>query len=133
MFNLLNRSVPPTDLLSSKLFSEDTFYDTFIKDLNLSLHEVIIESPFITNRRLSQLLPIFKKLKDRRVRVIINTRDPNEENCAYRREEAHKAVASLRYYGIQVIYTEGHHRKLAIIDRQPCILVNSFFKFLFLF
>ncbi len=118
MFSLLTRSEPSNDLLSSKLYSEETFYEAFIEDLNASLHEVVIESPFITNRRLSQLLPIFKKLKDRRVRVIINTRDPNEENCAFRRDEVHKAVASLQYYGIQVVYIEGHHRKLAIIDRQ---------------
>jgi len=85
MFNLLNRSVISSDLLSSKLYNEETFYKAFIKDLNDSMHEVIIESPFITNRRLSLLLPSLKKLKDRRVRVIINTRNPNEESCIYRR------------------------------------------------
>ena len=57
MFSILNHHIPSNELLSSKLFNESTFYDTFTKDLNDSLHEVIIESPFITYRRLAQLLP----------------------------------------------------------------------------
>lgn len=118
MFSLLNRSTSPTDLLSSKLFSEETFYDTFTKDLNGCLHEVIIESPFITNCRLWQLFPVFKKLKERKVRVIINTRDPHEHDDLYKRDEAHHAIAELQLIGVQVVYIEGHHRKLAIIDRQ---------------
>jgi phosphatidylserine/phosphatidylglycerophosphate/cardiolipin synthase-like enzyme len=82
------------------------------------MYEVIIESPFITNRRLYQLLPVIKRLKDRRVRVVVNTRDPNEQNCGHMREDAQKAVAELQYIGVHVVYTESHHRKLAIIDRQ---------------
>lgn len=63
-------------LTSSSLYDEDTFYDRFAKDLKKCQSEVIIESPFITNRRLGLLLPALQKLKSRRVRVTINTRDP---------------------------------------------------------
>ena len=103
-------------LLDSKLYDEKTFYPAFVKDLNNCGSELIIESPFITRRRFQYLLPTLQKLKDRKVRIIINTKDPHEldEN---RRDEAYCTVASLQYKGIQVIYTHGHHRKLAIIDR----------------
>jgi hypothetical protein len=37
---------------------EDTFYTTFLRDLSKCHSEVIIESPFITNRRVSQLFGI---------------------------------------------------------------------------
>ena len=118
MFSLLNRSTQASGLLSSKLLSEETFYDAFIKDLNNSLHEVIIESPFITYKRLSQLMPVLQQLKQRRVRIIVNTKNPNDENTGFSSGSTHLAIASLQLMGIQVIYTAGHHRKLAIIDRQ---------------
>ena len=105
-----------SDLLSSQLFNEKTFYPAFEKDLRNCGSELIIESPFITRRRYQSLLPTLQKLKARKVRIIINTKDPHEldEN---RREEAYRVIASLQRKGIQVIYTNGHHRKLAIIDR----------------
>jgi len=66
------------DLLDSKLFDDKTFYPALIKDLNNCSSELIIESPFITRRRLQCLLPTLQKLKDRKVRIIINTKDPHE-------------------------------------------------------
>jgi phosphatidylserine/phosphatidylglycerophosphate/cardiolipin synthase-like enzyme len=117
LMQLLRRSssVSP-NLLNSKLYDDKTFYPAFIKDLNNCDSELIVESPFITRRRLTYLLPTLQKLKDRKVRIIINTKDPHELD-EERREEAYRVIASLQYKGIQVIYTHGHHRKLAIIDR----------------
>jgi phosphatidylserine/phosphatidylglycerophosphate/cardiolipin synthase-like enzyme len=107
-----------SDLITSKLYNEDTFYDAFIKDLKNSHSEVIIESPFVTNRRVSQLFGTLERLKERKVRVTINTRDPEEHDSNYMREEAREALSTLQHIGIHVMFTEGHHRKLAIIDRQ---------------
>lgn len=45
-----------------------------------------------------------------------HTKDPIELD-EERRDEAYRTVASLQHKGIQVVYTHGHHRKLAIIDR----------------
>jgi phosphatidylserine/phosphatidylglycerophosphate/cardiolipin synthase-like enzyme len=115
---LQRRQSHSQDLLTSKLYNEDTFYAAFEKDLKNCHSEVIIESPFITNRRVSQLLGILEKLKERRVRVTINTRDPEEHNDNYMREEAHSALSTLQYSGIHVIFTESHHRKVAVIDRR---------------
>jgi len=105
-----------TDLLDSKLYDDKTFYPAFIKDLDNCGSELIIECPFITRRRLNCLLPTLQKLKDRRVRIIVDTKDPHELD-EDRRDEAYRTIASLQHKGIQVIYTYGHHRKLAIIDR----------------
>ena len=55
-------------------------------------------------------------LKERKVRIIVNTKNPIELD-EERRDSAYRSVASLQHKGIQVIYTHGHHRKLAIIDR----------------
>lgn len=112
LMQLLRRSTNASpDLFDSKLYDEKTFYPALIKDLNNCGSELIIESPFITRKRLTYLLPTLQKLKERKVRIIINTKDPHELD-EDRREEAYRTVASLQYRGIQVIYTHGHHRKL---------------------
>jgi phosphatidylserine/phosphatidylglycerophosphate/cardiolipin synthase-like enzyme len=119
MLGFLSRrsTIATPDLLDSKLLNEDTFYPTFIKDLNNCLSEVVIESPFVTNRRLGQLLPVLEKLKARKVRIIINTRDPRSHDEGYHRDDAHSALSKLQHMGVHVTYTQNHHRKLAVIDR----------------
>ncbi len=106
------------DLVTSKLFNEETFYPAFLKDLKNCQSELIIESPFITSRRLNQLLPTLEKLKARKVRIVVNTRDPHEHDEGYHREDAHRAIAKLQHAGVHVLYTGGHHRKLVIVDRK---------------
>jgi phosphatidylserine/phosphatidylglycerophosphate/cardiolipin synthase-like enzyme len=105
------------DLLTSKLYDETTFYSPFFKDLNDCHSEVIIESPFVTNRRLTEFLPILKKLKERNVRIAVVTKDPRDHSEVYLREAATEALSELQRLGVHVIYADGHHRKLAILDR----------------
>lgn len=117
MLSIFCRPTAPTDLLSSKLYDQDTFYPAFLKDLANCHSEVIIECPFITNRRLKTLLPILEKLKSRKVRIAINTRDPRTHDEGYWQADAHEAISKLQHMGIQVLYTGNHHRKVAILDR----------------
>jgi phosphatidylserine/phosphatidylglycerophosphate/cardiolipin synthase-like enzyme len=108
----------PNELLTSGLYDENTFYERFSKDLSKCGSEVIIESPFITSRRLTYLLPTLEKLHNRQVRIVINTRDPEDHEDEYMRSQARYAVAKLQHIGIHVLYTSRHHRKLAILDRK---------------
>jgi phosphatidylserine/phosphatidylglycerophosphate/cardiolipin synthase-like enzyme len=62
------------------------------------------------------LLPIFIKMRRRDVRIIVNTRNPDEHDGDYY-YQALNAVSAMQDLGITVLYTTGHHRKLAIIDR----------------
>lgn len=119
MFSLFKTSPQsPTDLLTSTLYDQDTFYPKFARDLQQCSSEVVIESPFITGRRLGILMPIFKKLRARGVSVAINTRHPQEQEDDFMRYEAQQAVTALQNMGILVFHTGGHHRKLAILDRR---------------
>lgn len=43
-------------LTSSSLYDQSTFYDRFYKDLRSAKRRVVIESPFITQRRSTPLL-----------------------------------------------------------------------------
>lgn len=104
------------ELSDSSIFDETTFYKVFTKDLKRCRNEVIIESPFMTCRRVSQLLPTLKQLKKNHVKIIVNTRNP-EEHDKFMCSEARKSLALLLESGIQVMFSESLHRKTAIIDR----------------
>ncbi len=88
-----------------------------MKDLKRCKSEVIIESPYMTTRRLSELIPVLQRLKSEKVRIVVNTRDPRTNNDEYRRDDTHEVASRLQHIGVHVLYTNGHHRKLVIIDR----------------
>lgn len=116
MFNLLRFfHFTSTELLRSELFDQTTFYSSFTNDLKRCRRQVILESPFITSNRMSTLLPIFQKLRKRGVEIIINTRDPQEYEFPWE-AQTNDAIYSLGEIGVQILYTGGHHRKLAILD-----------------
>ena len=102
---------------NSALFDNNTFYKAFERDLRRARQSVIIESPFITRRRMEHLLPILTKLRRKGVHIVVNTRDPKEHNEEYA-IQAENAVAAMQDIGIKVLYTVKHHRKLAIIDEE---------------
>ena len=116
LLRLLRRNrTDPSPLLSSRLFDDQSFYTSFLHDLRGSRKEVFLESPFITKRRMSELSPVLRKLTRQGVRTTINTRDPREHDHTMR-FDAEAAIAELQEMGVQVLYTDNHHRKLAIID-----------------
>jgi phosphatidylserine/phosphatidylglycerophosphate/cardiolipin synthase-like enzyme len=104
-------------LLSSRLYNNETFYDAFASDLRNAKRSVIIESPFITSKRMNRLLPVLRKLSGKGVQIIVNTRNPDEHDSEYA-SQAIYAIAMLQDIGVTVLYTVRHHRKLAIIDNE---------------
>jgi hypothetical protein len=117
-FSLFNRRPKLTfGLAQSQLYNQDDFYPAFEKSLLCAQKEVIIESPFITMRRLNTLLPVFRKLSRKGVKIIINTKPPVELDD-FLRAQTLEAVPILQNLGVDVFFTGGHHRKLAIIDQQ---------------
>ncbi len=73
------------NLLSSSLYDRN-FYKSFEKDIKGAQRSVLIESPFITTRRMNALMPIFCALRQRGVRIVINTRSPEEHDAEYQRQ-----------------------------------------------
>lgn len=111
-----SRLVAPT-LVNSKLFDETTFYPAFMRDLKRCQRELIIESPFLTTKRVGLLVPTFANLVQQGVRVVVNTRIP-EEHEDYLYHEAERSISLLHAHGVTVLFTGGHHRKLVVIDRE---------------
>lgn len=114
---LKNRNDSVNELSLSKLYDADTFYQAFAKDLHRCSKELIIESPFLTKARVDVLTPLFRRLIAKDVEIIINTR-PSCEQDDIMAAQSEIAVNTLLDIGVKVLFTGGHHRKLAIIDRQ---------------
>lgn len=117
MFSPIRRQ-PPTDtanIITSKLYDQQGFYDAFMWDLRRARTLVVIESPFITKRRTVDFLPVLRKLHKRGVKIVINTK-PIDEHDHFMAEQSAWAIAELQDIGITVLNTDGHHRKVAIVD-----------------
>lgn len=97
------------------LLDQSTFYAAFLRDLERSKQQVVIESPFLTRRRVEALLPTLQILRRRGVNIIINTK-PLHEHTIELYEQAARSVDMLQEIGVKVLMTVGHHRKVAIID-----------------
>lgn len=105
------------DLINSQLYDDITFYSEFKKDLRHCKKEVIIESPYISGQRMCILSHLFENLVNRKVKVYIITRDPNEHDINMK-QQAEEAILRFERMGVQVIISEYSHRKLAILDRK---------------
>lgn len=102
-------------LSSSQLYDQTSFYKAFLHDLKHAQSRVIIESPFITKKRMILLSPILQSLMIKGVHIVINTKPFEEHEQSYQ-SQAMWAVGMMQDMGIEVLMTVGHHRKLAIID-----------------
>lgn len=114
---ILRRRSQQSGFIDSALYDQDTFYSEFLRSISSCRQELIIESPFITSKRMAALFPELQKLRRRGVKIVINTRSPEEHEGIYR-EQAADAVARMQALGIKVLYTTRHHRKISVIDRK---------------
>lgn len=118
MFKILtSRRRLAYELDASKLYDSDTFYQDFSKDLRKCKQELIIESPFLTKARVSSLAPVFRTLISKDIEIIVNTR-PQSEQDIIMATQSEIAVNLLLGMGVKVLFTGGHHRKVAVIDRR---------------
>ena len=97
-------------------FDQSSFYSNFTEDLRLCKRELLIESAFLTVKRVNRLLPVLTLLVQKGTRVTVNTRHPNEHD-GIMQTQAIASILAMQSAGITVLYTTGLHRKLAIIDR----------------
>jgi phosphatidylserine/phosphatidylglycerophosphate/cardiolipin synthase-like enzyme len=117
MFSFLkHKAADSSSLLTSHLYDQADFYPAFIRDISGATREVIIESPFISPKRMNALYPSFRASAKRGVVIVVNTKHPSELE-GLNTYHASQAIEKMQDIGVTVLYTGGHHRKLAIIDR----------------
>ena len=103
-------------LLTSRLFNELTFDRVFWQDLKHDKKSIVIESPYLTERRARYFALLFAKLTKRKVKIRINIRHPRSHSTemATQAKKASKILldSNVRLY----TYDDLWHRKLTIID-----------------
>ncbi len=118
MFRLIKYLAEKKGLFTSELFNEYTFDRAFAKDLKRARKKVIVESPFLTERRASRFSPLLKELARRKVDIRINTRHPRYHSKEMN-QQAKSAIKILLESNAKVYtYNDLRHRKLAIIDNR---------------
>ncbi len=106
------------DLLRSTLFDEESFFKIMSSDIKSAQKEIIIESPFVTIRRASEISKLFERLHEKGVSVIVHTRNP-EHHDGNLKFQSVRGIAILRESGAKVkIHDDMRHRKICIVDRR---------------
>jgi DNA-binding XRE family transcriptional regulator len=104
-----------------KVFNQETFLQGFLSDLASARGLVLIQSPFVTVRRVDQLRPYILSCIRRGVRVcafIQRTFASDAEPARERAAAVNSAVELLSSYGVHITTRDLIHEKLAIIDEK---------------
>ena len=116
MLEILMRLFGSQDLLTSQLFDELTFYQAFRKDLTKARKSIVIESPYMTERRTRYLAPLLSQLSKRKIKIRINTRHPRFHSTDMQRQAETSIQILLKSHVEIYTYNDLRHRKLAVID-----------------
>jgi superfamily I DNA and/or RNA helicase len=110
--------------LPLNMFDQKDFYDAFVEDLKKAKSRIVIFSPFVSQKRVTDLLPAFEEILGKKVPIYVVTRNP--EHCGNYRTEAVESLSDLSRIGVTVIPAykelgiddkfEKFHYKVAIID-----------------
>ncbi|MFH1158284.1 MAG: phospholipase D-like domain-containing protein [Pseudomonadota bacterium] len=99
------------------IFNNTTFLPVYKNDLLNAAREILIVSPFVTKRRVSQMLPFLGAAQDRKVKAVVVTR-PAANFREKDRPSLEEALALLIATGIQVAFKSNIHQKFAVFDQK---------------
>lgn len=94
---------------------EDSFFDFFLEDLKNFKKRLILYSPFITENRISNLLPYFADKINAGKEIVVVTKALSDRG---KRElsQYEKIENELSKIGVFVIHKKGMHEKLIFVD-----------------
>ena len=99
------------------IYDGKTFYPVFCHDLEASVREVLIVSPFMRQNRLTSLVKQLSAMILRGISVTVVIRPP-EDFKESERETVEKNEVYLKEYGITVLHKSDFHQKFTIIDQK---------------
>ena len=96
------------------IFDHQNFQPVYENDLAIARKEIVIVSPFVTKRRIQQILPLISTAVQKQVNVTIVTRPVAD----YKDDQAlNEMFAAMESKGLQIVFKSGIHQKFAIIDQ----------------
>jgi len=106
-----NMAGSPTEII----FNKQNFFPVYVNDIKTAREEILIVSPFMTKKRVLQIMDYFKERIDNHVKVSILTR-PSDEFQEDKRAGLNAIFTLLQNAGVTVLLKPGIHQKFAIID-----------------
>lgn len=102
---------------SDIIFDKNSFFPVYRNDIVSASREVMIVSPFVTNKRVSPMLQYFSSAVNKQVKVTIVTR-PSEDFKNESKMALERIFDVLKNMGIKVVLRSNIHQKFAIIDQR---------------
>lgn len=104
-----------------QVFNQDGFTSAFVADLQRARGLVLIQSPFLSPRRINELAAPLRSCVDRGVRVCVVAQSASEkpaigEEQIHRAERFSIAQETLASLKIHLTFRSNVHEKLAVID-----------------
>lgn len=108
-----NSAIESTDII----FNKNSFFPVYCNDIETALKEILIVSPFITNKRVTHMLQYFNIAVNKHVNITVVTRPP-EDLKNRNKSDLNQIFTILNTTGINVIFRSKIHQKFAIIDNK---------------
>lgn len=99
------------------IYDKRSFFAVYSQDIIWAKKSIIVVSPFITQKRVAQILLLLQEPLDRKVEVTIVTR-PAEEFTERFKSSFEQILADLNNAGVNVVFKARIHQKFAIIDQK---------------
>lgn len=108
---MLNKT-PDAEML---ILTESEFHNYFLSDIHSFHDNMIIYSPFMTENRISIILPAFSEAISKGKRIVVITK-PLTERKKTELQQYKKCEKALQDIGISILHKKGMHEKTILID-----------------
>ena len=108
------------DIMSASpdiIFDKDSFLPVFSNDIACAKKEILVVSPFVRKRRVTQMMQHLKIALDKGIRTIVVTR-PAETFGAKDLFALERVLEILKGKGIRVVFRPNIHQKFAVMDQK---------------
>jgi len=99
------------------IFDKNSFLPVYSNDIVNASREILIVSPFVTKRRVAQMLQYLGVAISKYVKVIVITR-PAEDHKEKDRATLEVNLDMLKNKGIKILFKSNIHQKFAVIDQK---------------
>jgi len=102
---------------TNAIFDNNNFMTVFRNDISSAKSEMIVVSPYMSKKRLSQMLSILSSGTNNGAKLTIITR-PEEDHKEKDRPAVSDMVNSIRLTEANLIFKSNIHQKFAVIDQR---------------
>ncbi len=105
------------DAPTNIIFTKDSFFPVYIQDITVASKHLLIVSPFVTKKRILQMMEHFSEVLKKQMKITIITR-PADEFKKDRRTALENLFSMIEKAGVSLTFKPNIHQKFAIIDKK---------------